>query len=150
MKIHLAWIRVTAAAAIVAGVGVHPAAAQYAPIGRSHRNPPHNRPSRRQLLTWRRARRSRILSRYTRNRRIRKHNPPRATKHRNRLQAISNRSRRIRRSPRIANPQLRIHKPDGSIPARYGANYYVAQQPPTEVMPAAAAPTGATAPDATR
>ena len=32
MKIHLAWIRVTAAAAIAAGVGVHPAAAQYAPM----------------------------------------------------------------------------------------------------------------------
>ena len=31
MKIHLAWIRVTAAAALV-GVGVHPAAAQYAPF----------------------------------------------------------------------------------------------------------------------
>ncbi len=31
MKIHLAWIRVTAAAAIAAGVGVYPAAAQYAP-----------------------------------------------------------------------------------------------------------------------
>ena len=32
MKIHLAWIRVTVAAAIVVGVGVHPAAAQYAPF----------------------------------------------------------------------------------------------------------------------
>jgi hypothetical protein len=31
MKIHLPWIRVTAAAVLVAGVGVHPAAAQYAP-----------------------------------------------------------------------------------------------------------------------
>lgn len=31
MKIHLAWIRMTAAAAIAAGVGVQPAAAQYAP-----------------------------------------------------------------------------------------------------------------------
>jgi hypothetical protein len=31
MKIHLAWIRMTAAAALAAGVGVHPAAAQYAP-----------------------------------------------------------------------------------------------------------------------
>jgi hypothetical protein len=31
MKTHLVWIRVTAAAAIVAGVGLHPAAAQYAP-----------------------------------------------------------------------------------------------------------------------
>lgn len=31
MKIHLAWIRVTATAAILAGVNAHPAAAQYAP-----------------------------------------------------------------------------------------------------------------------
>jgi putative beta barrel porin BBP7 len=31
MKIHLPWIRVTAAAVLVAGVGVHEAAAQYAP-----------------------------------------------------------------------------------------------------------------------
>jgi hypothetical protein len=31
MKIHLAWIRMTAAAAIVAGAGAHPAVAQYAP-----------------------------------------------------------------------------------------------------------------------
>jgi hypothetical protein len=31
MKIHLPWIRVTAAAVLVAGVGVQPAAAQYAP-----------------------------------------------------------------------------------------------------------------------
>lgn len=32
MKIHLVWIRATAAAALVAGVSVHPAAAQYAPF----------------------------------------------------------------------------------------------------------------------
>ncbi|MFO0790678.1 MAG: BBP7 family outer membrane beta-barrel protein [Pirellulales bacterium] len=32
MKIHLAWIRVTATAALVASVGVHPASAQYAPF----------------------------------------------------------------------------------------------------------------------
>ena len=31
MKIHLPWIRVTAAAVLVAGVGVNEAAAQYAP-----------------------------------------------------------------------------------------------------------------------
>ena len=31
MKIHLPWIRVTATAVLVAGVGVHEAAAQYAP-----------------------------------------------------------------------------------------------------------------------
>ena len=32
MRIHLAWIRKTAAAALVAGLGVHPAAAQYSPF----------------------------------------------------------------------------------------------------------------------
>jgi hypothetical protein len=32
MKIHLAWIRITAAAALVTSVGVHPAAAQFSPF----------------------------------------------------------------------------------------------------------------------
>jgi hypothetical protein len=32
MKVHLAWIRKTAAAALVVGLGVHPAAAQYSPF----------------------------------------------------------------------------------------------------------------------
>ena len=41
MKIHLPWIRVTATAVLVAGVGVHEAAAQYAPIGQSRNSRPH-------------------------------------------------------------------------------------------------------------
>ena len=78
MKIHLVCIRVTAAAGIAAGVGVHPATAQVPPrIGQPARNPPRNRQSHSDTVQSHRARRSRILSRSTRNRRIRKHNPPR-------------------------------------------------------------------------
>ena len=40
MKIHLAWIRVAAAAAIVASAGVYPAAAQYAPYRPIPQTPP--------------------------------------------------------------------------------------------------------------
>src|SRR5204863_9844622 len=40
MKIHLPWIRATATAVLVAGVAVHPAAAQYAPYRPTPQQPP--------------------------------------------------------------------------------------------------------------
>ena len=135
MKIHLPWIRVTAAAVLVAGVGVHEAAAQYAPYRPiPHSNRPH-RPHGRNRLHQ-----SQPLSKPIRHR---VHGLPHtAGQHRLHGLRRTGSRRRPTRSPTGAQytqptaaypqyPQL-----TQQYPANYGAYPYVAQQPTPEAMPA--------------
>ena len=128
MKIHLPWIRVTAAAVLVASVGVHEAAAQYAPYRPIPQQPaaPAATPQQAHAPAPQAAYPTAYTAYRTPAAPTQAYGAPQATP------AYGSPTGAQYAQPTAAYPQT----PAQQYPANYGAYPYVAQQPTPETMPA--------------
>ena len=129
MKIHLKWIRGTAAAVIVAGIGVQPVAAQYAPYQPAGQQPASAQYSQPQAQA---PAAQTPYAPYTAYR-----TPPATTTYpQTPAQGYQSPTGAQYSQPSAAYPQYpRYSQATSPYPASYGANPYVAQQP-TATLPA--------------